>query len=406
MRCALSIMLGWFAWTNTVVVHAGSDRVVRGQVVDASGEPAANVDVAHFWRGNGSPKDENGKPYDLATVQGQKAFWGNVGKMSPWGEKPVKTGSDGRFSISIPHNRHHLMAMDLVQRRGALAILSDDEAEEIKLRLAPLIRVKGSLEGPGAREKPEWCHVYASVPEEPALPLDVTRLASCGSFEARFEMSLPPGRYLLNAYTYKDESEENSEVVPDREINLTGKIAEVDLGVLHLSPFRPTIGTMTARAKAAGTWRDYTEQYGEKPPQWNVIDARGVKKDVQISDFKGKWVLVDFWGLTCSPCLRTGIPKLMKFYDEHQDQRDRFVLLAFCIDVDGKLKSISDLDEKLEPIIKHVWKKPLPFPVLLDSTFTTWERFGLPGLGTVILIDPDGKLVEGDETVLAEKLKE
>lgn len=33
-----------------------------------------------------------------------------------------------------------------------------------------------------------------------------------------------------------------------------------------------------------------------------------------------------------------------------------------------------------------------------------WERFGLPGLGTVILIDPEGKLVEGDETELAEKL--
>jgi hypothetical protein len=43
--------------------------------------------------------------------------------------------------------------------------------------------------------------------------------------------------------------------------------------------------------------------------------------------------------------------------------------------------------------------------VLLDPTFTTWERFGLPGLGTVILIDPDGNLVKGDETVLAEKLQ-
>jgi hypothetical protein len=41
-----------------------------------------------------------------------------------------------------------------------------------------------------------------------------------------------------------------------------------------------------------------------------------------------------------------------------------------------------------------------------DSTFKTWERFGLPGLGTVILIDPEGKLVKGDEAMLAEKLKE
>ena len=62
--------------------------------------------------------------------------------------------------------------------------------------------------------------------------------------------------------------------------------------------------------------------------------------------------------------------------------------------------------KKLQPIVKNVWGKQLPFPVLLDPTFKTWERYGLPGLGTVILIDPEGKLVEGDQSVLAEKLKQ
>ena len=33
------------------------------------------------------------------------------------------------------------------------------------------------------------------------------------------------------------------------------------------------------------------------------------------------------------------------------------------------------------------------------------ERYGLPGFGTLILIDAQGNLVKGDETVLAEKLK-
>jgi hypothetical protein len=68
---------------------------------------------------------------------------------------------------------------------------------------------------------------------------------------------------------------------------------------------------------------------------------------------------------------------------------------------------MADVDRALEPIVKNVWGgKTLPFPILLDSTFQTWERFGLPGLGTVILIDPEGRLTKGDEDVLAEKLKE
>jgi hypothetical protein len=97
----------------------------------------------------------------------------------------------------------------------------------------------------------------------------------------------------------------------------------------------------------------------------------------------------------------------MRFYEEHAAQRDQFEILSICIDYDGGLKSIADVDRALEPIVKHVWGgKTLPFPILLDPTFKTWERFGLPGLGTVILIDPEGKLMKGDEAVLAEKLKE
>ena len=71
------------------------------------------------------------------------------------------------------------------------------------------------------------------------------------------------------------------------------------------------------------------------------------------------------------------------------------------------MKSIADVDKALEPIVKPIWGgKSLPFPILLDPTFKTWERFGLPGLGTVVLIDPEGKLMKGDEAVLAEKFQE
>ena len=52
----------------------------------------------------------------------------------------------------------------------------------------------------------------------------------------------------------------------------------------------------------------------------------------------------------------------------------------------------------------HAWGKPMPFPVLLDPSFTTCERYGLAGVWSVlILIDPQGNLVKGDEKVLAGK---
>ena len=49
----------------------------------------------------------------------------------------------------------------------------------------------------------------------------------------------------------------------------------------------------------------------------------------------------------------------------------------------------------------------LPFPVLLDNAFQTYERFGHEGSGVsiLLLIDPDSKLVDGDLNTLAENLE-
>jgi AhpC/TSA family len=370
--------------------------------------PVAGADVSFFWTANGPRKDRIGKPYELESVEGREVFSANLGKMFPLGdiERPTRTAPDGRFSISVPGDRHHLLAMDHPRKRGGLAISAKGMGtNDLVIRLGPLVRVRGSIEGPGAGEYPAWANVLTMLPDDPTRPLDLATLAISESIDGRFEMSLPPGRYVLHTYTERGDGAEIAEVISAREIIPKGEISEIELGVLRLSLFKPRIQGRIERAKAAGTWGDYTKHFGEKPPQWHILDARGVPKDAQISDFKGKWLLVDFWGLSCSQCLKHGIPNLITFYEEHQPQRHRFEILSLCIDVEGELKSVADLDKRLQSIVKHVWGKPPPFPVLLDPTFQTWERFGLPGLGTVILIDPEGKLMKGDESVLAEKLK-
>lgn len=36
--------------------------------------------------------------------------------------------------------------------------------------------------------------------------------------------------------------------------------------------------------------------YGKEPPAWNVTAARGLDKTVKLEGFRGKWVLLEFWG--------------------------------------------------------------------------------------------------------------
>ena len=324
--------------------------------------------------------------------------------MEPAGRPLVATtDSDGRFSVMIPTSKHTLMAMDKERRRGGLLILpKGKEREPMEIRIGPLIKVRGALRGPGDGEKPSWTHVYVNLPDDPTRPVDSPRLVSCGSFEARFEMSLPPGRYLLHGYN----AASDAYLVPDKPINLAAGRAEVDLGTLMLSGTKMHTAVKVERSKAKGSWLDVAQRYGKPAPRWHITDARGIAIDAQIKDFQGKWVLIYFWGFNCGPCLRTGLPALAKFYEDHAADRDRFAILAFCLDDDGELTSMAAVDRELEPVIKHVWGgTALPFPVALDATFQTMESFGLLSFGPQ-LVDPEGTLIKGDETVLAKKLGE
>jgi hypothetical protein len=85
------------------------------------------------------------------------------------------------------------------------------------------------------------------------------------------------------------------------------------------------------------------------------------------------------------------LPQLIDFYEDHKADRDKFEILAFH---DAQAKNFTELDKKLEPIIKNRWGgRPLPFPILLDSTGETIEKFGISAFPTIVLIDPEGRLV-------------
>jgi hypothetical protein len=98
----------------------------------------------------------------------------------------------------------------------------------------------------------------------------------------------------------------------------------------------------------------------------------------------------------------------MRFYDEHAAHRDKFEIVAICFDHAGEIKSLADLDRHLKPLLeKNAWKgRQLPFPLLLDASLRTCESFGFNDFSGEVLIDPLGRLVQGDHNTLAEKLKD
>ncbi|MCD0487809.1 AhpC/TSA family protein [Pedobacter sp. MC2016-14] len=133
---------------------------------------------------------------------------------------------------------------------------------------------------------------------------------------------------------------------------------------------------------------------GEKMLAFTQNDDKG--KPISLSDFKGKYVLIDFWASWCAPC-RTEIPNIIRAYNEYKNYN--FKVLSISLDdSDARWKeAIVDMKMPWAQVCDlKAWKGELPV------------YYGLKGIPSSLLIDPNGNIVARDlrGILLDKKLKE
>lgn len=103
-------------------------------------------------------------------------------------------------------------------------------------------------------------------------------------------------------------------------------------------------------------------------------------KQHSLSDYAGKWVLVNYWATWCPPCLEE-LPELEIF---HTQSDGKAVVLGV---------NMEDIDKKA--LKNFVDDQFLSFPILIASTqLPANQRLGnIPGLPTSYLVSPQGKIV-------------
>ena len=108
-----------------------------------------------------------------------------------------------------------------------------------------------------------------------------------------------------------------------------------------------------------------------------------VFKDMQgheqrLQDYRGKWVLVNFWATWCPPCLEE-IPDLISLSEAHKNKD--LVIIGVA------------LDSTKESVVEFVAKKKVSYPVVVGDYDLAAQVGEVEALPTSYLYDPAGKLV-------------
>ncbi len=126
------------------------------------------------------------------------------------------------------------------------------------------------------------------------------------------------------------------------------------------------------------------------------LPARG-GSTVNLSQFKGQVVMINFWASWCAPC-RKEMPLLDNIYKKYKPLG--FTLIGVNVEPDQK---------DAETFLKQT---PVSFPVLFDAKSQVSGLYNVQGMPTTVFIDRKGNVrlvhqsyVEGDENLYMDQIR-
>jgi len=110
-------------------------------------------------------------------------------------------------------------------------------------------------------------------------------------------------------------------------------------------------------------------------PAFTLTDIQG--RNVSLSDFRGKVVILDFWATWCPPCKRE-IPDFINLQSEYASKGLQVVGIA--------------LDEP-DKVRLFARQNGMNYPVLLGTDQIAAQYGGIDGIPTTFIVDREGNIV-------------
>ncbi|WP_165065920.1 TlpA family protein disulfide reductase [Paludisphaera rhizosphaerae] len=360
---------------------------IRGRVIDPAGTPQKRVEIG----------GSIGSEYDANIPNSQLSLYVN-GFPNPY--EPEKTDDQGRFA---------LRPKITLDNRGR------DRSGTFRLPLEPLCFADSTLRnmaflGVDLKNPLPMYEVVLKPARHVRIPLDHGVASTSGKYEVEWgiyalvdrsdsrksirvmsggvgprqsdgdwlEAYWPEGKYSLNIAS--------RDPVADKGLEET--TIEVDV---------PSGEGPLILPKLLLTGNYIVKLVGKPAPE---IEARDLdtRSPIRLADYRGKVVVLDFWGYWCGPCV-SAMPGLMKIHDKYQGRP--VVVLALH---DQSVQTREAYDVKLENVKRNIWNgRDLPFRVAVDTPApdipkdepgiahgVTCSRYEILNFPTTLVIGPDG----------------
>lgn len=151
------------------------------------------------------------------------------------------------------------------------------------------------------------------------------------------------------------------------------------LPMINSSPLKPVVEQGKLNAELAMVTRQAQEliKEGAEAPLFTLADNHN--KEVSLASFRGKWVVLDFWGTWCGYCVK-GIPAMKAAYEKHKNKCE-FISI--------------DCNESREKWLEGVEKYQMPWVHLYNSADVAPAKnvsaiYAVQGYPTKIIITPKG----------------